>query len=52
MNADLLNALKLTGRGMTAIFIVMLVIYFAVHLMLKLSNRKKPDKADEKDPGK
>lgn len=41
MNADLLNSLKLTGMGMSAIFIVILVIYFAVHLILKLSNRKK-----------
>ena len=52
MNTDTINALKLTGMGMTAIFLVMLVIYFAVHLMLKLSNRKKPDEANEKDPGK
>lgn len=41
MNADLLNSLKLTGMGMAAIFIVILVIYIAVHLILKLSNWKK-----------
>jgi len=41
MNTDLVNSLKLTGMGMAAIFIVILVIYFAVHLILKLSNRKK-----------
>ena len=49
MNVDLLNSLKLTGMGMAAIFIVILIIYFAVHLILKLSNRKKTAGGRRKD---
>jgi len=48
MNTDLINSLKLTGMGMAAIFIVILVIYLAVHLILKLSNNKKAAKDDKR----
>ena len=42
MNQDVISALKLTAMGMGAIFTVVLVIYFAVRLMLKLTGSKKP----------
>lgn len=41
MNQDVISALKLTAMGMGAIFTVVLVIYFAVRLMLKLTGSKK-----------
>jgi len=41
MDQDIKNALLLTAMGMGAIFTVVLVIYMAVHLMLKLTGRKK-----------
>jgi hypothetical protein len=48
MNTDLINSLKLMGMGMGAIFLVITVIYIAVHLMLRLTGGKK----DEPDTGR
>ena len=44
MNQDVISALKLTAMGMGAIFTVVLVIYFAVRLMLRLTGSKKQPK--------
>lgn len=41
MNTDLLKSLELMGEGMTAIFVVIIVIYLAVHLILKLTGGRK-----------
>jgi preprotein translocase subunit Sss1 len=41
MNTDFINALKLAGMGMAAIFLVILVIYLFVHMILKIPGRKK-----------
>jgi preprotein translocase subunit Sss1 len=41
MNTDFINSLKLAGMGMTAIFLVILVIYLFVHVILKITGRKK-----------
>lgn len=38
MDIDVINSLKLMGMGMGAIFFVIIVIYAAVNLMLKLSS--------------
>jgi len=37
MNTDLINSLKLMGMGMGAIFTVILIIYMAVWLMLRIT---------------
>jgi Na+-transporting methylmalonyl-CoA/oxaloacetate decarboxylase gamma subunit len=37
MNTDLINSLKLMGMGMGAIFTVILIIYLAVWIMLKIT---------------
>ncbi|MEZ4998342.1 MAG: OadG-related small transporter subunit [Bacteroidales bacterium] len=48
MKTDFLKSLELMGEGMTAIFVVIIVIYLAVHLILKLSGgRKKEGTAGE-----
>nr|WP_312576875.1 OadG-related small transporter subunit [Sedimentibacter sp.] len=42
MNSEnVVNSLKLMGMGMTSIFVVIIVIYLAVNLMLKLTVEKK-----------
>ncbi len=41
MNADFFKSLDLMGKGMTAIFVVIIVIYLAVHLILKLTEGRK-----------
>jgi len=50
MNADLFKSLDLMGKGMTAIFVVIIVIYLAVHLILKLTGNKKTE-TSEQNPG-
>lgn len=37
MNTDLINSLKLMGMGMGAIFTVILIIYMAVWIMLRIT---------------
>ncbi len=49
MNTELLNALKLMGMGMAAIFFVIIIIYLVVQLMLRIS-RGKADKPDAPKP--
>lgn len=39
-NVNVINSLKLMGMGMSAIFVVIIVIYFVVNLMLKLTSEK------------
>jgi hypothetical protein len=46
MNADLFKSLDLMGKGMTAIFVVIIVIYLAVHLILMLTGGTKKDAAE------
>jgi len=46
MESDLIKSLELMGQGMTAIFVVIIVIYLAVHLILKLTGGKKKEQAD------
>ncbi|MGB4439711.1 MAG: OadG-related small transporter subunit [Sedimentibacter sp.] len=41
MDIDVINSLKLMGMGMSAIFFVIIIIYAAVNLMLKLSSNNK-----------
>jgi len=41
MDIDVINSLKLMGMGMGAIFFVIIIIYAAVNLMLKLSSNDK-----------
>ena len=41
MDIDVINSLKLMGMGMGAIFFVIIIIYAAVNLMLKLSSNNK-----------
>ena len=41
MNTDFINSLKLAWMVMAAIFLVILVIYFFVHIFLKITGRKK-----------
>lgn len=45
MNADLLSSFKLMGMGMAAIFTVILVIYFAVWLMLRITAPRGEEKS-------
>lgn len=40
MDIDVIKSLQLMGMGMAAIFIVIIVIFAAVNLMLKLTNEK------------
>ena len=44
MNPDLIKSIELMGQGMTAIFIVIIVIYLAVHLILRFTGGKKTRK--------
>ncbi len=37
MNTDLISSFKLMGMGMAAIFTVILIIYLAVWIMLKVT---------------
>jgi len=43
MNPDFFKSLDLMGKGMTAIFVVIIVIYLAVHLILKLTGGMKKE---------
>jgi hypothetical protein len=43
MNTDFFKSLELMGKGMTAIFVVIIVIYLAVHLILKLTSGRKKE---------
>jgi Na+-transporting methylmalonyl-CoA/oxaloacetate decarboxylase gamma subunit len=45
MNSDLIKSIELMGQGMAAIFIVIIVIYFAVHLILRLTGGSKKEQA-------
>jgi len=49
MNTELINALKLMGMGMAAIFFVIIIIYLVVQLMLRIS-RGKADKPNAAKP--
>jgi Na+-transporting methylmalonyl-CoA/oxaloacetate decarboxylase gamma subunit len=40
MDIDVIKSLQLMGMGMAAIFIVIIVIFAAVNLMLKLTSEK------------
>lgn len=40
MDIDVIKSLELMGMGMAAIFFVIIVIYGAVNLMLKLTSEK------------
>lgn len=40
MDIDVIKSFELMGMGMAAIFLVIIVIYAAVNLMLKLTNEK------------
>lgn len=40
MNADIISSLKLMGMGMAAIFTVILIIYLAVWIMLKVTGTR------------
>ena len=40
MNIDVIKSLQLMGMGMAAIFFVILIIYAALNLMLKLTSEK------------
>ena len=44
MNTDLINSLKLMGMGMGAIFTVILIIYLAVWIMLRVTGSHKEKK--------
>jgi len=41
MSADFFKSLDLMGKGMTAIFVVIIVIYLATHLILKITGGRK-----------
>ncbi|HHU99609.1 MAG TPA: hypothetical protein PK005_05200 [Bacteroidales bacterium] len=43
MNPDIIKSLDLMGKGMTAIFVVIIVIYLSVNLMLRLTESKKKE---------
>jgi hypothetical protein len=43
MNADFFKSLQLMGEGMMAIFVVIIVIYLAVHLILRITGGKKKE---------
>jgi hypothetical protein len=40
MNTELISSLKLMGMGMAAIFVVIVIIYLAVQLMLRITREK------------
>lgn len=40
MSGNVLASLKLMGMGMTAIFLVIIVIYIAVNLLHRFTNKK------------
>lgn len=40
MDIDVIKSLELMGMGMAAIFFVIIVIYAAVNLMLRLTSEK------------
>lgn len=40
MNTDLISSLKLMGMGMAAIFTVILIIYLAVWIMLRITSSR------------
>jgi hypothetical protein len=40
MDIDVIKSLQLMGMGMAAIFIVIIVIFAAVNIMLKLTSEK------------
>jgi Na+-transporting methylmalonyl-CoA/oxaloacetate decarboxylase gamma subunit len=40
MNTDLISSFKLMGMGMGAIFTVILVIYLAVWIMLRITGKR------------
>ncbi|WP_019227899.1 OadG-related small transporter subunit [Sedimentibacter sp. B4] len=40
MDIDVIKSLELMGMGMAAIFFVIIVIYAALNLMLKLTSEK------------
>lgn len=40
MNADLISSFKLMGMGMAAIFTVILIIYVAVWIMLRVTGSR------------
>ena len=40
MNTNVIASLKLMGMGMAAIFIVIIVIYIAVNLLHRFTNKK------------
>jgi len=44
MNTDLINSLKLMGMGMGAIFTVILIIYLAVWIMLRVTGSREEGK--------
>ena len=46
MNTDLINSLKLMGMGMGAIFTVILIIYLAVWIMLRVTGSRVEGKDD------
>lgn len=48
MNADFFKSLDLMGKGMTAIFVVIIIIYLTVHLLLKLTGGRKKDSSEPK----
>jgi Na+-transporting methylmalonyl-CoA/oxaloacetate decarboxylase gamma subunit len=40
MNTNVIGSFKLMGMGMAAIFLVIIVIYFAVNLLHRFTNKK------------
>ena len=46
MNPDIIKSLDLMGKGMTAIFVVIIVIYLAVHLILIVTGGRKKKTAE------
>ncbi len=44
MNTDLINSLKLMGMGMGAIFTVILIIYMALWIMLRVTGTREKGK--------
>ncbi len=45
MNTDLIKSFELMGQGMAAIFVVIIVIYLAVHLILRLTGGRNKEQA-------
>ena len=45
MNENVINSLELMGKGMAAIFFVIIVIYLAVTIMLKVIKEKPSNNA-------